>query len=141
MRAALIQGDLVVNVIEYDPEAQFEPGEEIKLLELPPLPADPGAISSDYYPVCPGWRYRNGTFRPPATESLSVAEAASQVLATYRNTFDDAPTSVMFDVNGATATVAVTDGSAELAITPPATGPITVSVVGRDVAPVTIRGN
>lgn len=127
MRAALIDGEAVVNVIEYDPDADYDPGEGIVLVEL----ADE--------PVGPGWRRRGGVFVEPPVETLEVIDGVAP-LATYRNTFDDAPPSVMFDVNGATATVALTDGVAELEITPPATGSVTVSVNRPDVQPVTIRG-
>lgn len=36
MRAAVVDGDgLVVNVIEYDPEADYDPGEGLTVRELP----------------------------------------------------------------------------------------------------------
>lgn len=109
MRAALLEGDQVVNVIEYDPAADYDPA-PYELVEL----ADE--------PVGPGWRRRNGELIPPAMRRLNAspfqipADGTTVSVVTYENSYDGAPTEVVFDVNGATATVPLVDGKAELEV-------------------------
>lgn len=132
MRAALHDGVTVVNVIEYDPQVEYTPPEGFDLVEL-----------DDTSGVGPGWRVTAAGLAPPSFEDLSVSpveiSVGDQAVAAYRNTFDDAPVVVTFDVNGATVTVPLTDSIAELEITASAPGPITIAV-DQDVLPVTIRG-
>lgn len=134
MRAALRDADgLVVNVIVYDPEADYEPPWG---LTLDPLP--------DGSPVSIGWRHLDGEYTPPPTESLGVAPLEVPVgevaTATYTNTFPEAPASVVFTVNGVTAEVALTDGIAELDVTVAEAGPVTISVDREYLLPVTVQG-
>ena len=106
---------------------------------------DPGPTNGGYVPpdnqtmypleedslVSPGWRLRGGIWQPSPTLSFFTAPEESSVgtyVVVYTNTFDDAPTQVTFSVNGATTTVALTDGVAELEITTSVPGPIEVSV-------------
>lgn len=81
---------------------------------------------------------------PYPVETLAAdpaeAEAGTEVLVTYTNTHDNAPAAVMFDVNGATVSVGLTEGVAELVVTMPAQGDVTVTVDRGTVAPVTVRG-
>jgi hypothetical protein len=81
--------------------------------------------------LSPGWTYSNGEFVPPPVNGLyapQTAKLSEKILANYTNTYPDTPANVLFTVNGATTTVALTSGVAELEITPSAIGPITVSV-------------
>lgn len=130
MRAALHDGSTVVNVIEYDPEAEYEARPGLTLIELP-----------DDSTVGPGWRVDGDSFTAPPAQSLgadpTLITNAETSLVTYTDTRDDAPAQVTFTVNGAISTVALSDGIAELEVTPSAAGDIAVSV-DQDVPGVTI---
>lgn len=82
---------------------------------------------------------------PYPVETLTAdpltAAPAAEVLITYRNTHDDAPAAITFTANGAQAgPVALDGGVAELVVTMPAQGDVTVTIDRDDVAPVTVRG-
>lgn len=55
MRAVLHDGTTVVNVIEYDPASDYEPGEDLTLVEL-----------EEDSVVGPGWVVAGDSFAPPA---------------------------------------------------------------------------
>lgn len=57
MRAALHDGTVIVNVIEYDPEADYTPPEELTLVEL-----------ADDSHAWIGWTVAGDSFAPPITE-------------------------------------------------------------------------
>lgn len=112
MRAALINDDeVIVNVIEFDPELDYTPDAGIALVEL-----------TDER-VGPGWRRRGGSFVAPPEHSLRVAPSRipadndTASVVTYKNTHDDAPTEVVFNVNGATATTQLFEGVAQIEVT------------------------
>lgn len=79
-----------------------------------------------------GWTYANGVFSAPPVESLianpNAITSAQTTTVTYTNTYSDAPTEAIFTVNNVTATVALTNGTAELDVTPSGVGDIVVSV-------------
>lgn len=109
MRAALLEGDQVVNVIEYDPAADYDPA-PYELVEL------------GNEPVGPGWRRRNGKLIPPAMRRLNAspfqipADGKTAATVTYENTYDGPPAQVTFTVNGATATESLVDGKASIEV-------------------------
>lgn len=128
MRAALHNDSEVVNVIEYDPDAAYEPPEGLTLDAL-----------RDGARVGPGWRVRGGEYLPPPVESLTTdrdqvpADGSAAAVVTYRNTHDDAPASVTFDVNSATADEQVIDGTAAIEVVAIEPGPIVVKCEGLEV--------
>lgn len=133
MRAALHDGQLVDNVIVLDEDSDYQPPEGLTLITLP-----------DDSPVGPGWRHVAGEFTPPPRETLEapaeVEAGGDPVDVIYTNTHDDAPQAATFTVNGATATVDLTDGTAVLEVTIPQPGPVTITVADAGVPSVTIRG-
>lgn len=122
MRAALVEDGVVTNIIEYDPEAEYDPGENIQVVEIGDQHADLG------------WSYANNTFAAPPTKSLTVspdmipADNNTPSVVTYTNTYSDAPTSVNVDINGSVTPVAVTKGIAQLEVVAPTVNQITVMV-------------
>ena len=121
MLAALISNETVVNVIEYDPNAEYVPDEGVDIVGL------------DVFAGI-GWTYRNGEFIPPPSSSLFanpdniVADSVASSLVEYHNTYDNAPTEVIFDVNGAQTTVPLIDGVAQLEVIAQHPGDILVTV-------------
>lgn len=112
MRAALIDGDgLVVNVIEYDPLGDYEPGDGLRIEYL------------GDEPVGPGWSYvGSGDYSPPPSISLTAeptsitADGVDEAVVTYSNTYRNAPSEVEFDVNGLKVSEAVVNGRAQIAV-------------------------
>lgn len=90
------------------------------------------AVPCGDQPIGPGWTYAAGTFTPPPTRGLTADPASitstQTSLVTFTDTYADAPAQVTFTVNGATSTVNLTDGTAELEVTPSGIGDIIVSV-------------
>jgi hypothetical protein len=121
-RVALIDKGLVANVAEFPDDWTGDVWDGHTAI----------IIGADDALVGPGWSHDGSTFTPPPEHTLSVDQAVitptGSALVTYRNTYDDAPVEITFDVNGATSTVALTDGTAELEITPSGTGRIVVTV-------------
>lgn len=129
MRAALIadHGATVENVVEYDPEAEYDPVEGYTLDTLP-----------DGSPVGPGWRWdaERGYSSPPMRHLWCdrrelIADGADTVTVVYTDTHDDAPASVVFDVNGEPVEVQLTAaGNAHLDVAADEPGEIVVAVGG-----------
>lgn len=128
MRAALIENSVVVNLIEYDPNAVYSPGDNTALVE----------VSSEVF-VDIGSRFIGGEFLPPPIKILEaepiqiLADNTSASIITYTNTHDNSPTEALFDVNGALATVDLVDGSAQLEVTSSQPGDILVRCDGLEV--------
>lgn len=132
-RAALHDGTVVVNVIAYDPEQDYTPPEGLEL-----------DVLADDAPVGPGYRVTVDGYVAPLPEGLTVnpdpVTVGEPALARFVDYTDTAPAEVTFTVNGATATVALTDGVAELVVTMPAAGDVEVTVDRPGIPPVVIRG-
>lgn len=134
MRAAVTDTTgQVVNVIVVE-DATFDPGDGLTLTLLP-----------DGSPVGPGWRLVSGSWVEPPRRDLTIdrtsipANGTTPAVVTYTDTHDDAPTSVVFTVNGATDTVTVVDGAAVLEVVSTTAGDtITVTVDALPDAAVTI---
>lgn len=112
MRAALTDTDgQVVNVIVYDPDSDYTPPNGLTLDEL-----------ADESPVGPGWtRNGDGTYAPPPVRDLIGGgtippDGKTTATATYRDTHDDAPATVTFDVNGTAAIEPLVDGEATIEV-------------------------
>lgn len=69
------------------------------------------------------WPTRSLTAEPQSIP----ADGSATALVSYRNTFDDAPAQVTFDVNGVTETVALDDGTAELEVVATTPGLLTIT--------------
>lgn len=129
MRAALIADGLVHNVVEYDPEADYDAGDGVAIEVLP-----------ESSRVGPGWRWSEAEgYREPPARTLTAnplavpADGATTATVTYRNTYDDAPVAITFDANGATTEVDLTDGVAHLDVTAAQPGPVVIACDGLSV--------
>lgn len=117
-RIALLEGTTVVNIAVFPDDWTGDTWNDHTAITAPAE-------------VAPGWTYTDGTFTAPPVHSLTgppVIGVDDTALVVYRNTYDDAPTEVTFTVNGATETVTLTDGIAELEVIPAGPGDITVTV-------------
>lgn len=128
-RVALLHEGLVVNVAEF-PNDWF--GDTWGDLDAVELRAEE--------PVAVDWMFDGQRFSPPPLEDLEGYQSITMsqtARVTYTNTLPDAPSEITFTTNGVETTVSLTDGSAELLVTPSEVGAIRVSV-NRPVSPVVI---
>lgn len=115
----------VVNVIIVEDDT-FDPGDGLTLTALP-----------DDSPVGPGWRLVSGAWVAPPRRDLAVdrasipADGTTAATVTYTDTHDDAPTSVVFTVNGLDSNaVDLVDAAAALQVTSTTPGDVIEVTVG-----------
>lgn len=139
MRAAVTDTTgQVVNVIIVN-DTTFDPGPDLTLAVLP-----------DGSTVGPGWRLVAGAWAEPPRRDLAAnrdsipGDGTTAATVTYTDTHDDAPTSVVFTVNGATKTVQLTAaGNAILDVvssTPGDTVVVTVDALPDAAVTITVEG-
>lgn len=121
--AAVKDGNVVNIVVLADDADLAEFASLVEVDRLVPLDSHPESWGI-------GWRYEDGKPVPPPslTASRVSVPVGESAVVTCDHRFPDAPSEVTFTVNGATATVALVDGKAELEVTVPEPGPVQVSV-------------
>lgn len=128
-RVALLQEGAVVNIADFPDEWSEDVWDDRAAVVLRPNEN-----------IGIGWQYNGGDFVPPPFEDLSgyqTIRTTDTAMVVYTNTFEDAPSDVIFDVNGTKTVVILTSGVAELVITPSGPGSIRVEV-NRPINPVVI---